>query len=132
MTDHSLIDLANALETQAKTARWMPPGFRRCCTAARRAIQEGDLILAAHWLLAVWGESTKPLLRPLMDAVQSRMSEREHRIFGALLDEPDLPLRPGKVAGMILSAKIRKLQARFDTITDPKNGVSEQNPQARL
>jgi hypothetical protein len=113
MTDQSLIDMALSLEAQAKTARWMPRGFRSCCKAIRQAIQAGDLVSACHWLHCVWHGDAKPLLRPLMDTVQGRMSQTEHKVFAALMCEPNLPLRPGKVANLILEAKIRKLQARF-------------------
>ena len=111
MTD--LLDLAFTLETQAQTSRWMPRGFRSCCKAIRQAIQSGDLVSAHHWLNSVWCPDTKHLLRPVRETLQDRITEREHRIFSALVHEPGLPSRPGKLAHQILEAKIRKLQSQY-------------------
>jgi len=112
MTDLYLADLLSDLGTHAKASKWMPRNFRSCCRAIARAVRSGDLISAFYWLHAVWCSDTKLALDDLMQAVRCRLTPEQHKLFAALQREPDLPLKPGKLADQILGIKIRKLQAQ--------------------
>jgi|GEM_PF-3389166 len=112
MTDIYLTDLLADLDANAKASKWMPPNFRSRCKAVARAVRSGNLVAAFYWLNSLWGRDTKPALDDLMQAVRCRLTPEQHKLFAALQREPDLPLKPGKLADQILGVKIRKLQAQ--------------------